>query len=209
VGFANKGELKDAIVSHIDDDDLVSQVDDFITLAEARHNREIRIREMLSRAPLTIDDRFIDLPADFLEAKYLRVEIPSVSSGLRFYPEIYEKSIDELTKISVLDEKRPAAFAIHDAIEFDCPPDQDYTGELLYYAPLAALDEDDDSNALLVRAPDAYLYAALSATAPFLLHDERIPTWEALYERARDGLNAVARRRTGPLVARVGGSKVR
>lgn len=209
MGFANKGELKSSIVSHIDDDDLSSQIDDFITLAEARHKREVRIRQMLTRAPLTIDDRFVDLPADFLEAKYLRVEIPSVTSGLRYYPEIYEKSLDELTKISVLDEQRPCAFAIHESIEFDSPPDQDYTGELLYYGPLSALDADEDSNELLVLAPDAYLYAALSATAPFLLNDERIETWEALYLRALEDLNAMARRRTGPLIAQVGGSKVR
>jgi hypothetical protein len=50
------------------------------------------------------------------------------------------------------------------------------------------LDDTNTSNGLLVRAPDAYLYGALVASAPFLASDERLQVWEMLYSAARDGL---------------------
>lgn len=63
------------------------------------------------------------------------------------------------------------------------------TLEILYYEQPALLGEDLQTNWLTEYAPDALLYAVLLEAAPFLKRDERIGTWQALYDRAAQALN--------------------
>lgn len=60
--------------------------------------------------------------------------------------------------------------------------------EVLYYEQPRFLDEDNQSNWLTDYAPDALLYATLLEATPFLKNDERIGTWQSMYERAAQGL---------------------
>ena len=91
---------------------------------------------------------------------------------------------------------------------FDVVADDTYTAEMIYYGSFLPLSDSCTSNALLVRAPDAYLYGALVASAPFLASDERLQVWEQLYGTARDGLLLSDRQsRFGtPLVSRLSGA---
>lgn len=200
-------ELVDAVINHLDDDSLTERVAEFIALAEARHKREVRIREMLSRSELTISSRFTSLPSDFLDFKYLRLRSP-YQGGRRYVPNFDELNLNELTEVSTNQKRMPRFFTVHDSIEVDSEPDQSYTADLHYYVQLEALSEGATTNALLERAPDVYLYAALMASAPFLVNDERLQTWGELYGQARDELNRSERqsRRGGPLIARISGS---
>jgi len=199
--------LKMEIAGWLDRDDLSDYIDTFIDLAEARHAREIRVREMLTRETLAIstDDRYVALPADFLDLKYLRVQTPATTVGRRYFPDLDQCTIDRLTQMSVNEANRPSAYSVHEEIEFNCPADQDYTGEIFYYVQFDALSDSVASNDLLTKAPDAYLYGALAASAPFLMNDERVQLWESLYASARDGLNsaAIQNRHGGPLVAKL------
>lgn len=200
--------LKQAVIDHLERSDLTDHVDDFIDLAEARHKRDIRIREMLSRSTLAIsaDDQYIDLPADFLDLKYLRIQAPSSNRG--FLPDFRQISIDEMTQCSATVARCPRFFAVHAQIELDAPADQAYTGQIFYYVTPTALSDANASNVVLAKAPDVYLYAALSASAPFLMHDERVPLWESLYTNAAAKLNTSDQEnsRGGLLIARVRGA---
>jgi hypothetical protein len=201
-------ELQTAVANWLNRADLTSRVPEFIQLAEARIKAEVRIREMLDRADLAIADgaRYTNLPPDFLEHKYLRLKIPDVTTGLRYYPNFDELSIHELTTKSVNDARTPRYFAIHEQLEIDCEADQAYTAEIYYYTVIPALSVTS-TNALLTRAPNVYLFASLAEAAPFLVHDERVPIWEGKYAAIRDSLNKsqLASRRGGPLVSRVAG----
>lgn len=192
-------ELKAAIQDYLDDD-LASQTEDFIALAEARHRREIRMREMLTRASLTVDARNVSLPTGFLEATHLRLLTDPVTV-------LTEVPLHELTMVRQETTGKPAVYSITSDIEFDRAPDETYSGEITYYQAFTALSTTNESNALLTTYPDAYLYAALSAAAPYQMADERMPVWESMYIQARDGINAQATksRRVGPLVSRVHG----
>ena len=202
--------LKQSIIDHLDRDDLSSFVDDFIDIAEARHKRDIRIREMLTLAtlPILAGDRYIDLPTDFVELNYFRILNPDTSKDLRRYmPDLKQMSEYELTKISSNCDDRAKGYAIHEQIEFDAEADQAYTAEILYYVTQTALSDANTTNAILALAPEAYLYAALSASAPFLLNDERLTIWESLYGQARKDINASSRSsvRTGPQISKAKG----
>jgi hypothetical protein len=61
--------------------------------------------------------------------------------------------------------------------------------EILFYQQPMLLGEDVQTNWLTQYAPDALLYAALLEAAPFLKNDERLPTWQGMYDRAASALN--------------------
>lgn len=201
--------LKLEIEAHLDRDDLTAQVDTFIDLAESRHRREVRIRQMLVRSALTVDDRYVDLPADFLQAKLLRLLTDADGNDILGRGRLLtEVTPFELTKVRVdTVQRRPCFFTIHSQLEFDADPDQAYGGELLYFQAPPALGDSVATNVILTEAPELYLYAALAAAEPFLAHDERLQTWAQLYADARDRLNemAIKQQRAGPLVPRVSG----
>jgi hypothetical protein len=63
------------------------------------------------------------------------------------------------------------------------------TLEVMYYEQPALLGDDLQSNWLTEYAPDVLLYATLLEASPFLKKDERIQTWQAMYDRAAQALN--------------------
>ena len=63
------------------------------------------------------------------------------------------------------------------------------TLEVLYYEQPALLGDDSQTNWLTEYAPDVLLYATLLEATPFLKNDERIQTWQAMYDRAAQALN--------------------
>jgi hypothetical protein len=190
--------LKAEIANHLDRDNDAS-IDSFIDLAEARHKREVRIRQMIARASSTVSTRYVALPGDFLEMKTVRLMTSPVTV-------LSEVSIYEMNRIRVEGSGRPTYYTIHEEIEFNKTPDSSYTLEMIYYHSLDPLTNDNQSNAILERAPDLYLYGALLASAPFLMNDERIQVWSALYSSALEGINSMDKRRAGPLVSRVVGA---
>lgn len=200
MSIATVSELRSAIADYLDDDTLSNQIDQFIVIAESRHRREIRMREMFTRAALTVDARNVSLPSGFLEAINLRLLTSPVT-------QLQEVSLAEMTRLRREVSGKPSYFSIASDIEFDVAADSSYSGEITYYQALGALTDDNTSNVLLTTYPDAYLYAALSASAPYQMADERLPVWEAMYAQARDSINkqANASRRVGPLVSRVRG----
>jgi hypothetical protein len=63
------------------------------------------------------------------------------------------------------------------------------TLEILYYEQPALLGDDLQTNWLTEYAPDVLLYATLLEATPFLKKDERIQTWQMMYDRAAQALN--------------------
>lgn len=196
----NYTDLQEAIADYLDDD-LTDQIKDFIRLAEARHRREIRIREMVKRESITVNARYIDFPTGFLEARNLRI----ITNPMRVLSEV---SVHEMNLRRRDETGLPSFVTFHEQIEFDVVPDSAYSGEIIFYKAVDRLSDSVATNDILDIAPDAYLYGALLASAPFLLNDERVQLWGTLYAQARDSLNATAKasRRTGPLVSRVAGA---
>jgi hypothetical protein len=68
-------------------------------------------------------------------------------------------------------------------------PDVAYPFEVLYYELPPLLDDTIQTNWLTEYAPQLLLYAVLLEASPFLKNDERIPTWQAFYDRAAAMLN--------------------
>lgn len=67
--------------------------------------------------------------------------------------------------------------------------DAAYPFEILYYELPPLLDESVQTNWLTENAPQLILYGTLLEATPFLKNDDRIPTWQAMYDRAAAMLN--------------------
>jgi len=178
MAISTYSELQTAVANWLHEDTFTSIIPDFITIGEATLNRRLRLLQMETTSAVSTNttDRFAALPADFLEI-----------IDLALYADNYPQIITQipLSKINdyALDESGlPETYAISSNIIYNCISDQVYTGVLRYYAKLDIAT--DSTNFLLTAYPDAYLYSALVASAPYIADDSRIGTWATLLNNA-------------------------
>lgn len=164
--------------------DLTAIIPTFISLQEAQAERKIRTREMIARSRAIADAEFITLPIDFLAIQHAIVnsEKPSV---LEWVP---------MNEIDVLQAGSspgiPTNYTIiGDELEFSPIPADDVEIEVVYYGRIPRLTTTNQTNWLLTRHPDIYLYGSLMQAAPYLKNDERVAIWAtalaSLYEDIR------------------------
>jgi hypothetical protein len=67
-------------------------------------------------------------------------------------------------------------------------PDLQYEVEIQYYELPVPLSDDNQTNWTTQYAPQLLLYGALMEAQPFLKTSERIPEFQALYDRAMAGI---------------------
>ena len=180
-------ELKSAVADFLNRDDLTSAIPTFISLAEASFKRDIRHWRMETRASITLDAQFVDLPSRWIETIKLTV---SLGEGPREL---------ELISMSEMDERRfaahdvagdPVAYAINGGqIELYPTPSSSLTGSIVYVQSDQPLSDANTSNWLLTNYPDVYLYGALAHSAPYLQEDARLQTWAAMYQQAMSAIN--------------------
>lgn len=185
MAIATYTDLKTSIASWLNRDDLTSVIPDFISLAEAGINRDLRHYKMIERADATLDSRYVQLPADWMETVRF-----SITSGDTYRLELVSRDdMLEYREKTADTSGRPRFYAnIGDTIEVFPTPDADYTMQLQYYAKTPALSDSNASNWLLLDAPDVYLYGTLIQSAPYLQDDARTQTWAALYAAALQSL---------------------
>ena len=67
MALSNYSQLKSSVADWLNRTDLTTAIVDFITLAEAQFNKEIRNRKMIKRATATIDSQYSAVPSDWLQ----------------------------------------------------------------------------------------------------------------------------------------------
>lgn len=171
---------------------LVARVPDFITLCEAKLNRELYHSRMETRsyAIFTLantEPEFVSLPSDFQTMRRIRLSSvtgkPYVNYRTQAQLDEYRSSIGNTTG-------QPIFFTVFGSeIEFAPTPDTAYTVEMVYRANLSALTSSNTTNWLLTFAPDIYLYGSLMESAPYIKEDERLAVWSAGYSTVLKSLN--------------------
>lgn len=80
---------------------------------------------------------------------------------------------------------QPKFYADYDYFNWLIVPsaDEAYPFEVNYWELPALLDSTNQTNWTTDFAPNALLHGALLQATPFLKNDDRIPTWEAIYEK--------------------------
>ncbi len=173
--ITNYSTLKSTIADYLNRADLTSQIETFIQFAEADLNTRLRCREQIVRAEATSSAEFVQLPADWLEA--INLHIVGGQQPLR-YVTLDEADIINKEQIYTA----PHFYSLmNGAIEIIPEPADDIDIEMIYYAKIPALTDVNTTNWLLTKAPDVYLYGALTHAAPFLMDDQRIPVFAQIY----------------------------
>tara|TARA_X000001036_G_scaffold426204_1_gene453325 strand:- start:281 stop:904 length:624 start_codon:yes stop_codon:yes gene_type:complete len=186
MALSNYTELKASIADFLNRDDLTAVIPDFITLAEAAINRDVRHYEMENRATASLDQQYLDRPADWLET--IRINI--TGGGTRHLEYLSAASMADKRAGAENTTGEPKFFRHAErAFEVFPTPDGAYEVELLYYEKVPALSSTNATNWLLTDHPDVYLYGALLHSSPYLAEDQRIGVWAQLYSAARDRIN--------------------
>lgn len=185
MAISTKGELKTAAANWLNRSDLTDRLDEFIELAEASLNRNLRTRDMLVRTTTTASAQYIGLPADFLEMQ--NIELTSTSPPKRLIYATSDRS-DDIRWQKDNTTGVPIYYTIEgDAIQLMPTPDADYTLQINYYKTLPAMSDSGD-NWLLVSHPDIYLYSVLMQASPYLMDSEATQVWDGLLARAMQEL---------------------
>jgi hypothetical protein len=194
-------ELKASVADFLNRDDLTAVIPDFISLAEAQINRDVRHWKMEARSSgqQTGGDEYMQYPADWLET--IRLHLTATGTTV----------VNLISRDAMADKRARAEdisgtsiYYTHADGQFQLypTPSDDTDFELLYYQKIPSLISNSD-NWLLLDSPDVYLYGALIHSAPYLAEDQRVAIWAQMYSAA------VARLNEASELARYSGSGLR
>lgn len=179
-------------------DDLTAQIPTFIHLAEKRLSRELRLRVMERRAETDVQafQDAVPLPWRrepgnwdvFLEMRDLVwQDADGTSRNLTYAPP------DEYAVTRAAGLPRQYTIIGRDLFLLPAP---DVAGKLAltYYAEIPPLGENQTDNAVLLTAPDVYLYATLLESVPFTRGSAPAELWGQFFSGAKAKLEASEQR---------------
>ena len=164
---------------------VYEQLPRLITLGERRISRELKIQGFIRAVttPLSVGVAVYRKPDRWRDTVSMTVD------GVPIFARSYEYCRNYWP-----DETQTAAPQFYADYDYQhwliTPvPNAAQTLEILYYEQPRFLGEDFQTNWLTEYAPDILLYATLLEAVPFLKNDERISTWQAMYDRAAQALS--------------------
>lgn len=207
MAFANYSELKAEIADWLNRTDLAAQIPNFITLLEARVNRELRTHDMVKRSTAVVDHGYFVVPNDWLETIAL-LQLGNRPKRLDFVS--IEDSFSLREKYgNARGYTVPQIYTQMDGKFFLFPePQANVELELVYRAKIPSLSEglvdgngadiSVPTNWLLKKSPDLYLFGSLAEAEPYLKNDERVALWQSKADRILASMQAEAERASYP-----------
>lgn len=164
------------------DEPFINMVPTFIMLAENRLASENKPLGFLRVVSGAFNGPILNKPVRWRKTKSFSILV----NGERTY--LYERGYDYCrtyapnpTQLAV-----PRFYADYDYEHWFIAPEPDlqYSFEIQYYERPEPLSEQQQTSWTTRYAPQCLLYAALMEAMPFLKTSERIPEFQALYDRA-------------------------
>lgn len=179
MALANYTDLLASVASWMNRTDLTAVIPDFVTIAESRIARDLRIRKQLVTDTLTTSTttRAVTLPSDWLEFSSLTIDgTPST---------ILQAVTTEHLNANYPEggwSGKPIVFATEgDSVLFGPLPDAAYTVNIEYFARFASL-ATDSTNWLMTNHPKVYLSACMAEAATFTFDKQGAAEWNAIYK---------------------------
>jgi hypothetical protein len=191
MSLATYSDLLASVASWMNRTDLTSVIPDFVTIAESKIARDLRLRKQITSTTLATltTTRAVALPTDWLE--FENVSIAGTPETPCQYVNIEHMDVKYPENGS---GGRPFVYTIEaDNILFGPAPDAVYTVNVLYYARFAAL-ASASTNWLMTNHPNVYLYACLREGSFFTKDKEGAMQWDGLYKQEVSNLQAVDER---------------
>jgi hypothetical protein len=178
--------LVNDIVTYLERTDQSTQdkIPQFIMFAEQVLASEIKFLGNLTvvEGTMTANNPVLDKPARWRKTVSFNVTVDGerLPVFLRKYEYLREYWPDD-TQTGA-----PAFYCDYDYTHWLVAPTpaSAYSFEVLYYERNQPLDSSNQSNWFTQYAPQALLYGTLLQAMPFLKNDERIPVWQAMYDKS-------------------------
>jgi len=195
VSITTYAELKTSIADFLNRDDLTSTIPTFISLGEAQIARDVRHWKQEKRVTTSVDERYENLPNDWLELKFV-----SLTTGAMLETVSPSNMADMRARSDTPGTPKYVRMTA-DQLEFYPTPSAATDISMLYYARVPSLTDAAPTNWVLSDAPDILLYASLMHSAPYLAEDARVQIWGSLYQSGVEKLNIENQRGrvTGPM----------
>jgi hypothetical protein len=190
--------LCEAVADYLGREDLTERIPTFIRLAEQRMNRELRLRVMERRAETEVQAGQAAVPLPwrreagnwdvFMEMRDLVWQsADGVSRTLTYCPP------DDYAETRVAGLPRQYTIIGRDLFLL---PASVAAGKLMltYYAEIPPLGDSQPDNAVLLTAPDLYLYATLLESVAFTRGSVPAKEWAEFYAGAKNKLDAAEQR---------------
>lgn len=164
---------------------VYEQLPRLITLGERRISRELKIQGFIRAVTTPLQTGV----ATYRKPDRWRDTVSMTLNGVPIFARAYEYCRNYWP-----DEAQTATPQFYADYDYNHwlitpTPNADSTLEVMYYEQPRFLGEDFQTNWLTEYAPDLLLYATLLEATPFLKKDERIATWQQMYDRAAQALN--------------------
>lgn len=174
--------LKDALAGWLARADLTSRIPEFIQLAEARFNRDLRVSQQQTTLTGTVSSGQIQLPADCRALQSLRIAIGN--SYQEIHPLPPERLADTIPTTDF-----PMGYVNVGGILNLIGGSGTPVFKITYFQRIPALSDTNSTNWLILREPGIYLYGALLEAAPYIQDDERTLVWVQQYQSILSGMN--------------------
>lgn len=179
MALTNYTDLLASVASWMNRTDLTSVIPDFVTIAESRMARDLRLRKQITSSTLTTSTstRAVTLPSGWLEFSNLTIDgtpdtiLQAVTSEHlnANYPEAGYSA-------------KPIVFAVEgDSVLFGPLPDSAYTVNIDYFARFPGLAANA-TNWLMTNHPKVYLSACLAEGCSFTFDKQGAAEWNAIYK---------------------------
>ena len=176
--FTSYSNLQQNIADYLARQDLTDKIPMFISLAETRLNRDLRLRQTLQQSSYTLDSgSIVPTPADFLELQDIHLD------GNPIIPLTFQTVSQFYKKQGTSSQGVPINYTlVADNFVLSPQPTNATTCNMTYYKIPQPMSDTNPTNEYLDVCPDLVLYASLAESAPFLMDDPRLVTWDNLYQ---------------------------
>lgn len=191
MAITNYAELKTAGANWSGRTDLTSRIPEFISLVEAKMNRRLREKNMVTKdAAFSINAEYVAVPASFGGVK-------------TFYITTSDDTVLELMPDHLITFKyqgttgRPRHYNVQGSnFRFGPPPDTTYTATLVYYLLVPALSDSATTNWMITNHPDAYVYGLMGELEAYVQNEAAAQSWFARMYSVIDEIKRASSRDT-------------
>lgn len=170
MALSTYAELKASIADWLNRADLTTQIVDFIRMAEARFDRDLRCDEMDATASLSISGGSVAVPSGLLAVRSIRLT-ESPYGKLKYQPP------DVLDECDPTETEAPRIYT-RVGSNFLTWPATTATASIRYRKAITPLSNEAPSNWLLAAHPDLYLAAPLALAFGLIKDEQRMQFWE-------------------------------
>ena len=176
--IANCAQLKAMVADYLARSDLSAQMHGFIRLFEAKTNRRLAVAGQEIVTTITPDiNGVVALPADFSSIR----EVVALTVPSRVLDSVTKSFAD--SQYSSATSGIPACYYVVGASLYPVPVTASGI-KLVYYAGVSGLNADTDTNWLLTKNPDLYLYGTLAESCAFLMDDQAAARWQSAHDKS-------------------------